>query len=66
MTVGKLIEIVSEGNTIEEAIEAGVKEANKTIKNIKQVDVNWIRAYVENGKITTYRVNSKICFVIEH
>lgn len=66
MSIAKVIEIVCEGKTIEGALEAGVKEASKTIKNIKQIDVKWVHAKVENEKISGYRVNAKITFIIEH
>ncbi len=66
MSVVKIIEIICEGKTIEDALSAGVREASKTVKNIKQIDVKWIHAHVENEKITGYRVNAKISFVVEH
>jgi len=66
MSIVKVIEVLCEGKTIEDAMSAGVKEASKTIKNIKQIDVKWIHAHVENEKITSYRVNAKISFVVEH
>ncbi len=66
MTIAKVIEVMCEGKTIEEALESGVREASKTIKGIKQIDVKWIHAQVEKTKIVKYRVNAKISFVIEH
>jgi flavin-binding protein dodecin len=66
MSVVKIIEIICEGKTIEDALSSGVREASKTIKNIKQIDLKWIHAHVENEKITGYRVNAKISFVVEH
>ena len=66
MSIVKVIEVLCEGKSIEDAMNAGVREASKTIKNIKQIDVKWIHAHVENEKITNYRVNAKISFVIEH
>lgn len=66
MSIVKVIEVICKGKTIEDAMSAGVKEASKTIKNIKQIDVKWIHAHVENDTITSYRVNAKISFVIEH
>ncbi len=66
MSVVKVIEIMCEGNSVEDALSSGVEEASKTVKNIKQVDVKWIHAHVENNKITKYRVNAKISFVIQH
>lgn len=66
MSIAKVIEVMCEGKSIEEALSSGVTEASKTIKNIKQIDVKWIHASVENNKIVKYRVNAKISFVIEH
>ena len=66
MSVVKVIEVICEGKSIEDALNSGVREASKTIKNIKQVDVKWIHAHVEHEKITSYRVTAKISFVIEH
>lgn len=65
MTVAKVIEISCEGKTIEDAINAGIKEASKTVKNIKHVDVKHIHAHVENNKVVSFRVLTKISFVIE-
>jgi flavin-binding protein dodecin len=66
MSVVKVIEIICEGKSIEEAMQAGVREASKTIKHIKKIDVKWVHGHVENDKIASYRVNAKISFVIEH
>lgn len=66
MSIVKVIEIMCEGKTIEEAMNSGVREASKTIRNIKQIDAKWIHAHVENDKISHFRVNAKISFVIEH
>lgn len=66
MSIVKVIEVVCEGKSIEDAMNAGVREASKTIKNIKQIDVKWIHAKVEQEKIVGYRVNAKLSFVIEH
>ena len=66
MSIVKVIEIMCEGKSIEDALQSGVAEASKTLKNIKQIDVKWVHGHVEHGKITTYRVNAKVSFVIEH
>lgn len=66
MAVVKVIEIVCEGKSIEAALEAGVHEASKTLKHLKQIDAKWIHANIENGKIVSYRVNAKISFILEH
>ena len=66
MSIVKVIEVTCEGKSIEEAMSSGVREAAKTIKHIKQIDVKWIHGHVENNQITKYRVNAKISFVVEH
>lgn len=66
MSIAKVIEVVCEGKSIEEAMNSGIREASKTIKNIRQIDVKWIHAHVENDRITNFRVNAKISFVVEH
>jgi len=66
MSIVKIIEIICEGKTIEEALNSGVHEASKTLKNIKQIDVKEFHGHVENNKIVKYRVNANISFVIEH
>ncbi len=66
MSIVKVIEVVCEGKTIEDAMNAGVREASKTIRNIKEIDVKHVHARVEHDKITSYRVNAKISFVVEH
>lgn len=66
MSIVKIIEVVCEGKNIEDALNNGLKEASKTIKNIKQIDVKWVHAKVEQEKIVGYRVNAKVSFVIEH
>lgn len=65
MSIAKIIEVISEGKTIEAAIESAAAEASKTVKNIKQVNVEHVEALIENGKVTKYRVNCKISFIVE-
>lgn len=66
MSVVKVIEIVAQSDKgFDDAIRTGVQEAAKTVKGIKSVWVENFSAKVENGKITHYRVNAKISFLIE-
>ncbi len=65
MAVAKVIEILAEGKSIEGAIEDGVTEARKTIKNIRSVYVENIQANVKDGEVTRYRVNCKVTFVVD-
>lgn len=66
MSIVKVIEVISEGSSIDEAIKAAVVEASKTVEGIRQVNVDHIEAHVENNKVTKFRVDSKISFVVHH
>jgi len=66
MSIVKVIEVISEGKTLEEAINSGVEEAAKTVQDIKQINVSHIEGVVEKNKVTKFRVNSKVSFVVKH
>jgi len=65
MSLAKVIEVLAEGKTIEGAIDSAVKEASDTVRNIKQVYLESVQGIVEDNKVTKYRVNVKVTFVIE-
>jgi flavin-binding protein dodecin len=65
MSVLKVIEIL--GNSpisFDDAIKNVVKEASKTVKNIKSVYVKDMQATVDNNEVVQYRVTTKVSFVI--
>ena len=64
MSIAKVIEVIAEGRTIEEAMQSALKEASKTITNIRQIDIDHIHAKVENGKIIKYRVDARVSFLV--
>lgn len=67
MSIVKVIEVISEGHTIDEALKAAVAEASKTVDGINQVNVQHIEAIVKNNKIEKVRINAKISFIVhEH
>lgn len=67
MSIVKVIEVISEGSTIEEALRNAVSEAGKTIENIKQVNIEYIEALVgKDNQISKIRINCKVSFVVEH
>lgn len=65
MSLAKVIEVLGEGKTMEEAVENVVKDASKTVNNIKSVYVENIQAIVNNNELTSYRINAKVTFVLE-
>ena len=67
MAVVKIIEIIGESSkSWEDAAQEAVKEAALTVRGIKNVWVQDFKAVVDGNKITQYRVNCKISFLIEH
>ena len=65
MSVVKVIEIHSEGSTIEKAAEAALHEAAKSVNGINNLYLQDFQAIVANNKIVKYRVNAKISFIVE-
>jgi flavin-binding protein dodecin len=65
MAVARVTEIISSStSSFEDAIEKGVARANKTLKNVKGAWVKSQKVKIEKGKITEYRVNLKVSFVL--
>lgn len=64
MAVVKVIEILAEGKSIEDAINVAVKEASRTVKNIRSVYLKDTQALIKGGKVDGYRVNTKISFIV--
>jgi len=66
MSMVKVVEIIAESKkSWSDAADNAVKQASKTIRNIKSLYVQDTQAVVEDGKITKYRVNAKVSFVID-
>lgn len=64
-SVAKVTEITaSSEKSFEDAMEAGIKRANKTLKNITSAWVQEMKVDIKDGKIKHYRVNMKITFVL--
>ena len=66
MSMVKVVEVIAESKkSWDAAAENAVKEASKSVRNIKSLYVQEMHAVVEDGKITRYRMNAKISFVID-
>lgn len=67
MTVIKIIELVGVSKKgLQDAVENAVKEASKTVRNLKGVDVLSWTGKIEGDKIVEYRANVKISFIVEN
>jgi dodecin len=66
MSVARVTEISSDSPTsFEDAIKAGIDRANKTLRNVKGAWIKEQQVVVENGAVTTYRVNMAVTFVLD-
>ena len=66
MTVSKVIELSSSSSKgIEDAVQVGLQKVSKTVKNIKSAWIQEQKVKIERGKITEYRVNMKVTFVLK-
>ena len=64
--VVKVIELLSQSSkSWEDAAQDAVKEASKTLRNIRSIYVKELTAEVENGKICNYRINANVTFDLE-
>jgi flavin-binding protein dodecin len=66
MSVAKVTEISSSSTkSFEDAIAEGVDRANKTLDKVKGAWINEMKIDVEDGKVSNYRVNMKVTFVLK-
>ncbi len=66
MSVAKVIEVSASSKTsFEDAINQGLTRACDTISNVRGAWIKEQKVSVENGKITGYRVNMQVTFVID-
>ena len=66
MAVARVTEIIASSNkSFDDAVNAGVQKANKTLRNVTGAWIQDQKIVVNDGKITEYRVNLKVTFVLE-
>ena len=66
MSVAKVTEIIaSSDKSFADAVEKGVKRASKTLKGVTSAWVQDQQVVVQDGKITEYRVNLKVTFILK-
>ena len=65
MSVAKITEIQSASTkSFEDAIQKGIARADKTLRNVSGAWIKSQQVVIEKGKITEYRVNLKVTFVL--
>ena len=66
MSVAKITEInASSSTSFEDAIQKGIDRANKTLDRVQGAWINEMKVKVKDGKVTDYRVNMKVTFILK-
>lgn len=66
MSVAKVTEIISSSKkSFEDAIEQGIERADKTLDNVKGAWIKEQKVEIKDGKISEYRVNMLLTFVLK-
>jgi hypothetical protein len=65
MSVAKVIEITAMSpKSFEDAIQAGIKRAATTVKDIRGAWIKEQKVIIKDGKITEYRVHMNVTFLL--
>jgi dodecin len=66
MSVASVSKITAASTTsFDDAVRGGLERANRTLRGITGLHVEELKAKVENGRITEYRVTMEVTFVLE-
>ena len=66
MSVAKVIEVSASSTTsFEDAISQGINRACESVDNVRGAWIKEQQVSVEKGRITTYRVNMQVTFVLD-
>ena len=49
----------------EDAVRLAVERANKTLAGLQEIEITRLTAKIEDGKITEYRAEMKIAFILD-
>ena len=66
MAVARVTKIIgSSPRGWQDAVNSGLKRANKTLRGVTGIHVMEQKAHVEKGKITEYRATIEVTFILE-
>jgi len=66
MSIAKITEIsASSSKSFEDAIQHGIARASKTLQGIEGAWIKEQKVVVKNNKITDYRVDMKVTFILK-
>lgn len=65
-TIVKVLEVIAESSKgFDDAAQQAVREAAKSVREIKSIWIENFSGVVEGDRIVQYRVNAKLSFLIE-
>ena len=66
MAMLKVIEVLAESDkSWEDAAKNAVEKAEKTVRNVKSIYIDNFEATVTDGKLSKYRIDGKISFLLD-
>ena len=66
MAIAKVVEVTSSSQkSFEDAIQTGISKVTETVKNVQGAWINEQKVIIKENKITEYRVNLKISFLVD-
>jgi flavin-binding protein dodecin len=66
MAVARVTEVIAASpESWQDAVEKGLERANRTLRNITGIEVTGLKAKVDDGRISEYRVQMNIIFILE-
>jgi flavin-binding protein dodecin len=66
MSVARVTEITATSSeSFDDAVAQGIARATKTLKNVKGAWIQEMTVDIDGDRITTYRANMKVTFVLE-
>ena len=66
MSVAKVIEVTATSeDSFEDAVRTGIAKAGETVRNISGAWVKEQNVMIDNGKITGFRVDLKVTFILD-
>jgi flavin-binding protein dodecin len=57
--------IASSSKGFQDAVDSAVKRATKTLRGVTGGDITAQKVKIENGKITEYRIEMDVIFILE-
>jgi dodecin len=66
MSVARITEISSTSTqSLEDAVKQGIERASKTLRGMRSAWIKEQTVEIDNGRISNYRVNMLVTFVLE-